>query len=99
MAAWRIDVRGPGLLESWSRRRVCAGFDSKMVLGNLRAQGYLDHDHGRLDNSVRLPGVGKTRVYAIKARILEQRAQSHSCASPGDNGDKGVQRFDPGIHK
>ena len=82
------------------RRDVCAGFDPKMVLRNLRAQGYLDHDRGRFDKSVRLPGVGKRKVYAIKARILEQRqtipaVHVERIGDNGDNGDKGEQRLEP----
>ncbi len=70
------------------RRDVCAGFDPKAVLRNLKVHGFLEHDQGRLDKSVRLPGAGKTRVYAITAGILEGRSAVRVAGS-GDTGDNG----------
>jgi len=71
------------------RRDVCAGFDPQVVLRILKVRGFLEHDLGRHDKSVRLPGTGKKRVYAIKAGILDTRStvQARDSGDTGDNGD------------
>jgi uncharacterized protein (DUF927 family) len=73
------------------RRSLCAGFDPRLVLRILKTHGYLDHDHGRSDKSVRLPGIGKRRVYSIKAHILDQplSARLRPGGNSGDSGDNG----------
>ena len=70
------------------RREVCAGSDPKVVLRTLKAHGYLEHDHGRFDKSVRIAGAGKKRVYAIKTGILQSRRESLGSGDCGDCGDK-----------
>jgi hypothetical protein len=69
------------------RRDACAGFDPKVVLRTLKVNGFLERDLGRLDKSIRLPGAGKKRVYAIKASILE--GQPLGVTGNGDSGDTG----------
>ena len=73
------------------RRDLCAGFDPKMVLQILKEQGYLEHDPGRFEKSVRLPGAGTRRVYSIKARILDQpsTAPIYGGVNSGDGGNTG----------
>jgi putative DNA primase/helicase len=79
---------------------ICAGFDPKVVLRNLKVHGLLEHDRGRLDKSVRLRGAGKKRMYAIKAGILDGRQTVPvSDANSSDIGDSGseLQRSDESV--
>lgn len=51
---------------------ACEGFDSRAVLRLLRAAGHLTPDKGRpFDCKARLPGMGPTKCYRIKATIFE----------------------------
>ncbi|MBF0563438.1 MAG: hypothetical protein HQL37_15820, partial [Alphaproteobacteria bacterium] len=57
------------LPEQW-KAVVCKGFDAGMVAEKLRELGALDCDKGKATKNVRIPGMGKRRVYALTARIL-----------------------------
>jgi putative DNA primase/helicase len=51
---------------------ACDGFEKRAVLQVLRAAGHLGPDKGRpFDCKPRLPGLGPTRCYRIKASIFE----------------------------
>lgn len=55
---------------------ACDGFDKHAVLRVLRAAGHLVPDKGRpFDCKPRLPGLGPTRCYRIKASIFEGNAE------------------------
>ena len=72
------------------RRDLCAKFDPEMVLRILGEQGYLEHDPGRLEKSVRLSGAGTKRVYSIKASIVDQPSRVSTCgANSGNSGNGG----------
>jgi putative DNA primase/helicase len=54
---------------------ACEGFDKHAVLRLLRSAGHLVPDKGRpFDCKPRLPGLGPTRCYRIKASIFEGEA-------------------------
>jgi putative DNA primase/helicase len=92
----RVEKKGDACLvpPEVFRRDLCAGFDPEMVLRILREQGYLQHDPGRLEKSVRLPGAGTRRVYSIKASILDKLSgvsidRGVNSGDSGNNGDAG----------
>lgn len=54
------------------RQQVCAGFDPAATARELAARGYLKRgEDDRLQDKVRVSGVGRVRVYRIAASILE----------------------------
>jgi len=59
------------LAEAW-KTEVCAGMDAARVAKTLAEQGYLRKDSaGKNSITVTLPGLGKSRCYAVSARIFE----------------------------
>src|SRR5262249_40704376 len=52
------------------RTEACRGLDHRQAVAALRKQGYLETDKGRLDKQVRIPGLGRTRVYVVKGSIF-----------------------------
>ncbi|MCP3019627.1 DUF927 domain-containing protein [Cupriavidus basilensis] len=58
--------------EVW-RREVCKGYEPKAVAALLMAMDVLQHEEksGRPDKLMRIPGVGRTRVYCISAGLFE----------------------------
>ncbi len=93
-AEFRTDREGAGLpylvLPEVFRREVCAGLDPRLVARTLKAEGYLQHDRGRYDKSVRLPG-GKRRVYSIRAEIFDRPGATRR--GPNDIGGDTLERF------
>jgi len=73
------------------RDEICKGVDSAAVARALAAGGYLEHEEGRHTKSVRLPGRGKTRVFAVGASILDETSMLAAlvinCGDAGDGGD------------
>ncbi|MFT8440051.1 DUF927 domain-containing protein [Acetobacter fabarum] len=58
------------LPETW-RKEVCKGMDAKRAAQALRASGYLLPDQsGKMSQSVRLPNIGKARVYVVSSTIM-----------------------------
>ncbi len=57
------------LPEAW-RRDVCKGLDAAAVAELMRKRGHLVHEAGRLTKSYRVPGLGKTKLYYLKASVL-----------------------------
>jgi putative DNA primase/helicase len=58
------------LPETW-RKEVCKGMDAKRAAQALRATGYLLSDQsGKMSQSVRLPNIGKARVYVVSSAIM-----------------------------
>jgi len=58
------------LPEVWAAE-VCKGFDHHAVARALAERGFLQKGDGRnLTASVRVPGVGKTRLYAVTSALL-----------------------------
>jgi hypothetical protein len=70
----RDEVRDEFLIppETW-RTEVCApaGLDPIATSRTLAQAGFLRRDGKNLTVNERLPGVGKTRVYAVSAGLLE----------------------------
>ncbi|WP_454731133.1 MULTISPECIES: DUF927 domain-containing protein [Cupriavidus] len=60
------------LPEVW-RKEVCKGYDHKAVASLLIAMGVLQHEEksGRPDKLMRVPGMGRARVYSIGSAIFE----------------------------
>ena len=56
------------LRERW--REICKGFDHSAVATLLRQRGHLVHEKDRLMNKRRLPGMGLTAYYHVKASIF-----------------------------
>ncbi|WP_022979817.1 hypothetical protein [Ideonella sp. B508-1] len=56
------------LRERW--RDICKGFDHSAVATLLRQRGHLVHEKDRLTNKRRLPGMGLTAYYHVKASIF-----------------------------
>ena len=51
-------------------REICKGFDASAVATLLRQRGHLVHEKDRLMNKRRLPGMGLTAYYHVKASIF-----------------------------
>lgn len=51
-------------------REICKGFDASAVATLLRERGHLVHEKDRLMNKRRLPGMGLTAYYHVKASIF-----------------------------
>ena len=51
-------------------REICKGFDASAVATLLRERGHLVHEKDRLMNKRRLPGMGLTAYYHVKALIF-----------------------------
>ncbi len=52
------------------RREVCKGLDMETVSKLLSARGHLEHEKGRYTRTHRVPGLGKVKLYHVKASIL-----------------------------
>lgn len=52
------------------RREVCKGLDAQAVAALLDKRGHLDRDATHLTKQLRLPGLGRSRVYIIKPSIF-----------------------------
>ena len=70
------------------RSEICKGFDSSAVARALAARGYLEHERGRHTKAARIPGLGKTRIYWVKASILGE-TNMIAAQIGGDGGDGG----------
>lgn len=57
------------LPEAW-KREVCKGLDASAVAALMRKRGYLLHEKGSLMRSHRVPGLGKVKLYHLKASVL-----------------------------
>ena len=57
------------LPEAW-KRDVCKGLDATAVAELMRKRGHLVHEPGRLMRGYRVPGLGKVRLYHLKASVL-----------------------------
>lgn len=57
------------LPEAW-KRDVCKGLDAMAVAELMRKRGHLIHEAGRLMRSFRVPGLGKVKLYHLKASVL-----------------------------
>lgn len=57
------------LPEAW-KRDVCKGVDAAAVAELMRQRGHLVHETGRLTRSFRVPGLGKVKLYHLKASVL-----------------------------
>ncbi len=57
------------LPEAW-KRDVCKGLDAAAVAELMRKRGHLVHETGRLTRSFRVPGLGKVKLYHLKASVL-----------------------------
>ncbi len=55
--------------EAW-KREVCKGLDATAVAMLLRKRGHLDHEANSLQRSHRVPGMGKVKLYHLKASVL-----------------------------
>jgi uncharacterized protein (DUF927 family) len=65
---WRFLIL-PGV---W-RSEVCAGLDPQHVANVLLSRGFLERgEGGRPTIKPRIPGIGPTRVYAVRASILAE---------------------------
>lgn len=57
------------LPEAW-KRDVCKGLDAAAVAELMRKRGHLVHESDRLMRSYRVPGLGKVRLYHLRASVL-----------------------------
>lgn len=57
------------LPEAW-KRDVCKGLDAASVAELMRKRGHLQHEPNRLTRSFRVPGLGKVKLYHLKATVL-----------------------------
>lgn len=57
------------LPEAW-KRDVCKGLDAAAVAELMRKRGHLVHEADRLMRSYRVPGLGKVRLYHLRASVL-----------------------------
>lgn len=70
-------VQGDGSTEYWIlpemfKAEVCEGFDPKLVIRVLKDHGYLELDSaGKSSVSKLVPGMGRMRVYVIKASLMQ----------------------------
>lgn len=56
--------------DTW-RAEVCAGLDGSQVARTLLARGHLERGEGNnLPRQIRIPGVGKPRLYHVRSSIL-----------------------------
>jgi putative DNA primase/helicase len=56
------------------KRQVCKGLDTETVAKLLSARGHLEHEKGRYTRTHRVPGLGKVKLYHVKASILADQA-------------------------
>jgi predicted DNA-binding transcriptional regulator AlpA len=62
------------MLTEMYKQVVCHGFDPKLVTGVLRDKGYLEIDSaGKSSVSKLVPGLGRMRVYVIKASFMQDQ--------------------------
>lgn len=70
-------VLNDGSTEYWVlpemyHKEICHGFDPKLVTRVLRDKGYLEKDSaGKSSVSKLVPGIGRMRVYVIKASLMQ----------------------------
>lgn len=70
-------VLNDGTTEYWAlpemyQKEVCHGFDPKLVTRVLKERGYLEEDSaGKSSVSKLVPGIGRMRVYVIKASLMQ----------------------------
>lgn len=57
------------LPEAW-KRDVCKGLDARAVAELMRKRGHLVHEAGGLQRSHRVPGLGKVKLYHLRATVL-----------------------------
>ena len=70
----RKDTKGATeylILSETFKREVCAGHDYQMVARVLDERGYLDCQRPGLTKKTRLPELGNTRVFSVRASILD----------------------------
>ena len=62
------------VLPEMYQKEVCHGFDPKLVTRILRDKGYLEIDSaGKSSVSKLVPGLGRMRVYVIKASFMQEQ--------------------------
>jgi len=72
-------VLNDGSTEYWVlpemyQKEVCHGFDPRLVTRVLRDKGYLEEDSaGKSSVSKLVPGIGRMRVYVIKASFMQDQ--------------------------
>jgi len=72
-------VLNDGSTEYWVlpemyQKEVCHGFDPRLVTRVLRDEGYLEEDSaGKSSVSKLVPGLGRMRVYVIKASFMQEQ--------------------------
>ena len=59
------------ILQETFRGEICAGHSYAAVLKELDKRGFLVREHPNMTVKPRLPELGPTRVYCIRASILE----------------------------
>jgi uncharacterized protein (DUF927 family) len=60
------------VLPEMYQREVCHGFDPRLVTRVLKDKGYLEIDSaGKSSVSKLVPGIGRMRVYVIKACLMQ----------------------------
>lgn len=70
-------VLNDGTTEYWAlpemyQKEVCHGFDPKLVTRVLKERAYLEEDSaGKSSVSKLVPGIGRMRVYVIKASLMQ----------------------------
>lgn len=70
-------IQDDGLGDHWIlpemfKSEVCAGFDPKLVIRVLKDKGFLELDSaGKSSVSKLVPGIGRMRVYVIKASFMQ----------------------------
>lgn len=66
------------LPESWAAE-VCKGLNARQVAGSMLERGWLEPGDGKnLASHVRVPGLGKVRLYRIRAAFLTAEDATHA---------------------
>ncbi len=60
------------LLTDRGLKQACCGFNAKDVLKEVKSRGGLFHNDRGLKSKHTIPGLGRLRFYAIRAKFLEQ---------------------------
>lgn len=63
--------------QAW-KKTVCAGFNADAVADEMIAQGLMIGSQGRRTVTVKIPGLGKPRVYRITPDILDAEGGDHA---------------------
>jgi uncharacterized protein (DUF927 family) len=70
------------LSECWASE-ICKGFDPGVIARAMVERGWMEPGEGKnMTKSVRVPGVGKTRLYTIPAAFLENEEKAGADSSP-----------------